>query len=109
MTLSEQLSIDLLEALHPVLVQLRVRRPPLADQLERAATSVALNLAESTPRTSRDRIRSMRIAAAEAREVQAALAVSRALRHADAPALVAAASIADRLGGVLYGLIRKLS
>ena len=108
-TLSEQLSIELLEALYTVLEQLRVRRPPLADQLERAATSVALNLAECGARTSRDRVRSMRIAAAEAREVKAALTVARALRYADGETLAQPAAVADRLGGVLFGLIRKLS
>ncbi len=109
MTLSEQLAIDLLDALNPVLEQLRVRRPPLADQLERAATSVALNTAEAHARVSRDRIRVLRLAAAEARETRTALNVSRALRHVDAATIAPAAAIADRLGGVLHGLIRKLS
>ena len=109
MTLSEQLSIDLLDALNPVLEQLRVRRPPLADQLERAATSVALNLAEAHARVARDRVRALRIAAAEARETRAALDVSRALRHVDGATMAPAAAIADRLGGVLHGLIRKLA
>lgn len=109
MTLPSQLSIALLESLQPVLEQLRIRRPPLADQLERAATSVALNLAECGARTSRDRIRVLRIAAAEAHEVNAALAVARALRHAEPAILAPAVAIADRLGGVLHGLLRKLS
>lgn len=109
MTLSEQLSIELLETLNPVLEQLRVRRPPLADQLERAATSVALNLAECRARTGKDRVRVLRIVGAEAQEVKAALAVTAALRHADAALTAPAAAIADRLTGVLYGLTRKLS
>jgi four helix bundle protein len=109
MTLPEQLSIDLLVALNPVLEQLRVRREKLADQLERAATSVALNLAECRGRTSRDRIRAMRIAAAEAAEVKAALSVARALGHVGAAEHTAAFAIADRLNGVLFGLLRKLA
>ena len=108
MTLSEQLTIDLLEQLHPVLEALRTRRPPLADQLERAATSVLLNLAERGGRVGRDQRRVLRIAVAEAREVKAALLVARTLRHVDAVTLAPALGIADRLCGVLHGLIRTL-
>jgi len=109
MTLSEQLSIELLEQLNPVLEVLRVRRPPLADQIERAATSVALNTAERYGRTPRDGLRALRIASGEAHEVKAGLAVARALRYV-APELVAPPfATADRLCGVLHGLIRKLT
>ena len=109
MTLSERLSIELLESLVPVLVQLRRRRPKLADQLEKCATSTALNIAEGHGRHGNDSRRVLRIAAGEAHEAKSALAVARALRHADAAELAAAHALADRLCGVLHGLIKSLS
>ena len=50
----------------------------LADQLRRAASSVALNIAEGNRRTGKDRAHFFRIAAGSAAEVRAALDVARA-------------------------------
>ncbi len=108
MTLTETLSIDLIHLLRPVVAALRQRRAGLADQLERAATSVALNLAEAGGRAGRDRVRVLRIAAGEAREVRTALAVAGAWGYLDDATLAPAAALADRLGGVVHGLIRRL-
>lgn len=109
MTLTEQLSIELLESINPVLERLRIRRPQLADQLERCATSTALNIAEGRGRKGRDRLRVLRLANAECHEAKAALTVARALRHIDDAAAAAPHALADRLCGVLHGLIRSLS
>ena len=108
MTLTETLSLDLIHILRPIVATLRGRRAKLADQLERAATSVALNIAEAGGRAGRDRLRVLRIAAGEAREVKAALAVARGWGYLDDATLAPALQLADRLGGVLYGLVRKL-
>ena len=108
MTLTEKLSIDLIHALRPIVAALRTRRAALADQLERAATSVALNIAEAGGRAGRDSVRVLRIAAGECREVRAALTVAAAWGYAGAAELAEAQRRADRLGGVLFGLIRKL-
>ncbi len=107
MTLPEMLSIDLIRHLRPVVSALRTQRAALADQLERAATSVALNLAEAGGRAGRDRVRVLRIAAGEAREVRAALAVASAWGYLDAAEVAPADAVADRLGGVLYGRMRR--
>ena len=109
MTLTERLSIDLIHLLRPVVAAVRDRRAALADQLERAATSVALNIAEAGGRSGRDRVRVLRIAAGEAREVKAALAVTAAWGYLPAVELAPALRLADRLGGVLHGLIVKLA
>lgn len=110
MTLTEKLSIDLIHALQPVVAALRDRRhAALADQLERAGTSVALNTAEAGGRAGRDSVRVLRIALGECREVRAALAVIAAWGYADAAELGGAELVANRLGGVLYGLVRKLA
>ena len=109
MTLTEQLSIDLIHLLRPVVAALRTRRAALADQLERAATSAALNIAEAGGRAGRDSVRVLRIASGETREAKRALTVAAAWGYADAAQLEAARRVADRLGGVLFGLIRKLA
>jgi len=108
MTLTEKLSIDLIHALRPVVAALRTKRAALADQLERAGTSVALNTAEAGGRAGRDSVRVLRIASGECREVRAALRVIAAWGYAGEPELATADRIADRLGGALYGLVRKL-
>lgn len=108
MTLTEKLSIDLIHALRPVVAALRLKRASLADQLERAGTSVALNSAEAGGRAGRDSVRVLRIASGECREVRHALRVAAAWGYAGDAELAVAQGIANRLGGVLFGLIRKL-
>ncbi len=110
MTLTEKLSIDLIIALRPVVAALRARHhAALADQLERAGTSVALNNAEAGGRAGRDSVRVLRIALGECREVRAALTVVAAWGYASAAELAEAERVANRLGGVLFGLVRKLA
>ncbi len=73
----------------------------LRDQLLRAASSVALNLAEGRGRTTRpDQVRFFTIALGSLRECQAILDLQ-ALTHTEA------AEIADKLGASLYRLIQN--
>jgi four helix bundle protein len=110
MTLTEKLSIELILALRPVVAALRAKHhAPLADQLERAGTSVALNIAEAGGRAGRDSVRVMRIAAGECREVRAALRVVAAWGYAEDALLARPELVANRLGGVLFGLVRSLA
>ncbi|MBE7448307.1 MAG: four helix bundle protein [Kofleriaceae bacterium] len=64
-------------------------------------------MAEAGGRARRDRVRVLRIAAGEAREVRAALAVAAAWGYVDAAEIAPADAVADRLGGVLYGRMRR--
>ena len=73
-----EIALESVAALRPVLDQLARRDRDLADQMRRAASSVALNLAEGARRVGRDRLHFYRIAAGSAAEVRAALAVARA-------------------------------
>jgi len=79
-----------------------LRVPPyLKDQLLRASSSVALNLAEGSSKpTFRDRIKFYHIALASFRECQAAIDI------ADCSTLELHA-LADRLGGSLYKLCNQ--
>ena len=71
-------ALGLVSALRPVLEQLKTRDRALADQLRRAASSVALNIAEGNRRAGQDRLQFFRIAAGSAAEVRAAMDVARA-------------------------------
>ena|ERR1700678_1887875 len=77
----------------------QVRMPSfLKTQLLRAASSIALNLAEGStrPKGSKDRARFYQIALGSLRESQAALDLN--------PQLVSLHEFADRLGGSVYRL-----
>ena len=103
---AQLLVLDLIRALRPLVDDLATRAPDLADQVRRAATSTALNLAEGVRRSGRDKKRAYRIAAAEAHEVRAALDVAVAWGFLGADDLAAAQALADRVGRVTYALAR---
>ena len=63
-------ALAMVAALRPILAQLAKGDRALADQVRRAASSVALNLAEGNQRTGQDRIQFFRIAAGSAAEVE---------------------------------------
>ena len=63
-----ELSIQAIRSLRQPLAKLREQDPKLADQLQRAASSVALNLSEGRRRTGKDRRHHFRIAAGSADE-----------------------------------------
>ena len=68
-----EVAVDLIRALRPLLPALRQNDRNLTSQLQRAATSVVLNLAEGRGRLGRDRVHSFSIAAGSCHEVRAAL------------------------------------
>ena len=74
-----------------------------ADQLHRAAGSIARNIAEGGGRTGKDQQRFYRFAFASQRECRATLQVAEAWGVAlDAPL-----ATLDRLGGLLWGLLHR--
>jgi four helix bundle protein len=66
-------ALDLIRALRPVVVQLRTYSPDAADQVERAASSIVLNLAEGGRRNGRDPRRFFDMAHGSAGEIRGAL------------------------------------
>src|SRR5262249_61470719 len=54
MLIAYEVALDLVRALRPVVAQLRSYSPEAADQVERAASSIVLNLAEGGRRHGRD-------------------------------------------------------
>ena len=57
MLVAYEVALDLIRALRPVIAQLKMHSPAAADQVERAASSVVLNLAEGDRRQGRDQKR----------------------------------------------------
>jgi four helix bundle protein len=100
-------SLSLIRCLVPVLERTLAADPKLADQLRRAAQSIALNVAEANQRVGRDRRNRFRIALGSAAEVASCLDVAVAFRylgeleHAEAYALV------DRVRAMTYRLATR--
>ena len=97
-------ALGLVSALRPVLEQLKREDRAFADQLRRAASSVALNIAEGNQRSGKDRLHSFRIAAGSAAEVRAALEVAQAWRLIEASRAVEPAAELDRVLAMLWRL-----
>jgi len=98
------LSLDLARSLRDPLARIRGRNADLATQLDRAADSVHLNLAEAGGRWGADRTRMFRIAYGSLREVKGSLelAVIKGWLDGSEPAH----ALAHRLGGMLFRLAK---
>src|SRR5678816_3499887 len=98
-------ALELIRALRPVVVQLRRYSPDAADQVERAASSIVLNLAEGGRRNGRDPRRFFDMAHGSAGEIRGALDLADAwgweVESAQARALL------DRELALLFGLTRR--
>jgi four helix bundle protein len=69
-------ALELVRALRPIVEALRSDSRDLADQIERAGTSIVLNLAEGNRRAGKDRRRFFVYAQGSGAEVKAALEVA---------------------------------
>ena len=105
MFVAYDVSLELIAELRVVMPAIKRSDRNLADQIGRAATSVALNLAEGGCRTAGDRRRMYEIAHGSAAEVRAAIAVGIAWGWIDEPAALLATL--DRLMGLLWRLTRS--
>ncbi len=98
-------ALGLVSALRPVLDQLKTQDRALADQVRRAASSVALNVAEGNRRAGQDRLQFFRIAAGSAAEVRAALEVAVAWGAIEASPMAEAQL--DRVLAMLWRLTHR--
>ena len=105
MLVAYTVALDLIRALRPVVVQLRRHSAEAADQVERAASSIVLNLAEGRRRHGRDPRRFWDMAHGSAGEIRGALDLADAwgwqVDSAQARVLL------DRELGLLWGLTRR--
>ena len=105
MLVAYDVALGLVRALRPVVAQLRNYSAEAADQVERAASSIVLNLAEGGRRNGRDPRRFWDMAHGSAGEIRGALDLAEAwgwqVESAQARALL------DRELGLLWGLTRR--
>ena len=101
---AQTIAYEFIAAVRPIVVALELRDRNLADQLRRAATSAALNLAEGNCRAGRDRVARFRIASGECAEAVAALRIAVALGCVGDDAIGEALGLADRLCAMLWRL-----
>ncbi|HVR19174.1 MAG TPA: four helix bundle protein [Polyangiaceae bacterium] len=101
-----EFSIQLVEALRPLVPRIRRHDRSLADQLVRAASSVALNIAEGEHSDPGNRKARFYSAAGSANETLAALRVAVAWGYFAKPEADAPAALLRRIIGMLWKLTR---
>ena len=97
-------TLELIRLLAPLCRTLTRHDPKLVDQIRRAATSVANNLAEGQARVGRDRRHLARIAYASAAEVATSLRVAVAWGFVTDVDIGAALTKLDRVRALTWGL-----
>ena len=78
-------SIELVRGLRPVVEKLARKDRDLANQIRRAGSSIALNIAEGNRRSGKSKTYHFRVAAGSAAEVEAGLEVAVAWGHLEPP------------------------
>jgi four helix bundle protein len=104
----EEVAFELIAALRPVVARIRARDRGLADQLSRAASSVALNIAESNYSDPGNRRARLFTAAGSANETRAALRVAVAWGYCAAADAEGARALLERAIAMLWKLTRCL-
>jgi four helix bundle protein len=99
-----EMSLTVLEQLAPVETKIRQRRKSLADEIGRAAESVALNISEARQRAGLDRADLFRRAAGSASELTTALRIARARGYITLADFAAVDATLDRVRAMLWRL-----
>ena len=99
-----ELSVQMIEALRPLVGRIKARDKSLADQLTRAASSVALNIAESQHSDAGNRRARLFTAAGSANEAHMAVRVAVAWRYCAGTDAEAALGLACRILRILWKL-----
>ena len=96
-------ALELVRTLRPIVAELRTHSSNIADQIERAGTSLVLNLGEGNRRAGKDRRRFFVMAQGSASEILAALDVADAWGWIVDAQVVRA--LLDRERVLLWGLV----
>jgi len=107
--IAEEIALDIIRAVRDLLATIRQFDPELADQAGRAATSLALNVAEGARRQGKDRPHLFRVAAGSAAELRIALRVALAWGYLDDGALARPLELLDRQLAILWRLCHPIS
>ena len=101
-----EISLVVLEQLAPIEARLRQKRKSLADEVGRAAESVALNISEGRQRAGLDRADMFRRAAGSASELTTALRIAKARGYITAADFGVVDGPLDRVRAMLWRLTR---
>ena len=101
---TRDVAFEAVRVVGPTLKQLIRRNRDLGKQAERAAASIVLNIEEGNRRIGADRTYHFSVAAGSAAELRGALLVGMAWDLIAEP--TEALALLDRLGGLLYGLVK---
>jgi len=104
---AENVSLQIIENLRPVVGKVQRGDGDLARQLRKAAGSIALNVSEGERRRGKDRLHHFRVAAGSAKETVAALRVACAWGYLDDDEVAPALALLDRELGLLWGLTER--
>ena len=102
----EELSLELIDALVPLMPRIRQRDKSLDDQLRRAASSIGLNCAEAAFSDPGNRRARLFTAAGSARETQHALRQAMAWRHVTASEAERPLELVGRIVAILWRMTR---
>lgn len=103
---AEELSLQLVELLVPLMPRIKQHDKSLADQLRRAATSVGLNLAEAAGSDPGNRRARLFSASGSAHEAKHALRQAVAWRCVSASEAAAALALVSRIVAILWRMTR---
>jgi four helix bundle protein len=99
-----EVAIQAIEVLRPVVARIRQCDRDLGEQLRRALSSVALNVAEGNSSEGGSRLCRFSSAAGSNSEARAALRVAAAWGYVDASQIERGEALLDRVAGLLHGL-----
>jgi four helix bundle protein len=102
----EELSLELIDALVPLMPRIKQRDKALEDQLRRAASSIGLNVSEAAMSDPGNKRARFHTAAGSARETQHALRQAIAWRHVRAGEAERALRLVTRLVSILWRMTR---
>jgi len=100
-------ALDLVRSLKESIAKIAVHDPALAGQLERARSSVPLNLREGRRRGGKDRLHHWRIAAGSTDEIVGGLLTAEALDYVTRDDIAAALGFADRELAMCWRMTEK--
>jgi four helix bundle protein len=99
-----EMSLTTLQLIAPLEAKVRLRRKSLADEIGRAAESIALNTSEARSRAGLDRADLFRRAAGSASELTTALRIATARGYITAQDHAAVEAALDRVRAMLWRL-----
>ena len=102
----EELSLQFVEALAPLMGRIKQRDKSLEDQLRRAASSIGLNCAEAALSDPGNRRARLFTAAGSANEAKHALRQAIAWRYLSAGEVEAALRLVTRIAAILWRMTR---